>query len=113
RLGRTREKGSHKDSCSRKTKSIIINPTHSPTGTIFARHELELIRDLSTDYNAYAITEEIYEHILYDDRKHISIASLEGMDDRTMTISGFSKTYSSTGSPVGYVIAPNKLTISV
>jgi aminotransferase len=65
------------------------------------------------DYDAFAITDEIYEHILYDDRKHISIASLDGMDNRTMTISGFSKTYSATGWRVGYVIAPKKLTLAV
>src|SRR5260370_42273768 len=65
------------------------------------------------DYDAFAITDEIYEHILYDDRKHISIASLDGMANRTMTISGFSKTYSATGWRGGYVIAPKKLTGAV
>src|SRR5260370_22814401 len=99
-----------KEAFSGKTKAVIINTPHNPTGRVFTRHELELIRDLCTDYDAFAITDEIYEHILYDDRKHISIASLNGMENRTMTISGFSKTYSATACPVGYVIPPNKLT---
>jgi len=98
---------------SKKTKAVIINTPHNPTGRVFTRHELELIRDLCTDYDAFAITDEIYEHILYDDRKHISIASLDRMENRTMTISGFSKTYSATGWRVGYVIAPKKLTAAV
>jgi len=102
-----------KEAFSRKTKAVIINTPHNPTGRVFTRHELELVRDLCTDYDAFAITDEIYEHILYDDRKHISIASLDGMDNRTITISGFSKTYSATGWRVGYVIAPKKLTLAV
>src|SRR3989442_3486676 len=102
-----------KEAFSRKTKAVIINTPHNPTGRVFTRHELELIRDLCMDYDAFAITDEIYEHILYDDRKHISIASLDGMDNRTMTISGFSKTYSATGWRVRYVISPKKLTLAV
>src|SRR5213594_2320326 len=102
-----------KQAFTKKTKAIIINTPHNPTGRVFNRHELGLIRDLCMDYDAFAITDEIYEHILYDDRKHISIASLDGMDERTMTISGFSKTYSATGWRVGYVIAPKKLTAAV
>jgi len=102
-----------KEAFSRKTKAVIINTPHNPTGRVFTRHELKVIRDLCIDYDAFAITDEIYEHILYDDRKHISIASLDGMDNHTMTISGFSKTYSATGWRVGYVIAPKKLTLAV
>jgi aspartate/methionine/tyrosine aminotransferase len=98
---------------SRKTKAVIVNTPHNPTGRVFTRHELELIRDLCMEYDAFAITDEIYEHILYDGRKHVSIASLDGMANRTMTISGFSKTYSATGWRVGYVIAPKKLTGAV
>ena len=98
---------------SRKTKAVIINTPHNPTGRVFTLHELELIRDLCMEYDAFAITDEIYEHILYDGRKHVSIASLDGMANRTVTISGFSKTYSATGWRVGYVIAPKKLTGAV
>jgi L-glutamine---4-(methylsulfanyl)-2-oxobutanoate aminotransferase len=102
-----------KKAFSRKTKAVIINTPHNPTGRVFTRYELELIRDLCMDYDAFAITDEIYEHIIYDGRKHISIASLDGMETRTITISGFSKTYSATGWRVGYVIAPKKLTEAV
>ncbi len=102
-----------KEAFSRKTKAVIINTPHNPTGRVFTRRELELIRDLCTDYDAFAITDEIYEHIIYDGGKHISIASLDGMENRTITISGFSKTYSATGWRVGYVIAPKRLTLAV
>ncbi len=99
-----------KQAFSRKTKAVIVNTPHNPTGRVFTRQELELIRDLCRDYDAFAITDEIYEHIIYDDRRHVSIASLDGMSNRTITISGFSKTYSATGWRVGYIVAPKKLT---
>src|SRR3989442_11302841 len=102
-----------KEAFSRKTKAVIINTPHNPTGRGFTRRELELIRDLCMDYDAFAITDEIYEHILYDDSKHVSIASLDGMDNHTMTISGFSKTYSATGWRGGYVVAAKKPTVAV
>ncbi len=97
----------------RKTKAVIINTPHNPTGRVFTHKELEVIRDLCVDYDAFAITDEIYEHILYDGRKHVSIASLDGMEDRTITISGFSKTYSATGWRVGYVVAQRVLTNAI
>lgn len=102
-----------KEAFSRKTKAIIINTPHNPTGRVFTRRELELVRDLCEAYDVYAITDEIYEHILYDGRKHTSIASLDGMADRTITISGFSKTYSATGWRVGYIVAPKRITAAV
>ncbi len=102
-----------KDVFSRKTKAVIINTPHNPTGRVFANDELELIRDLCEDYDSFAITDEIYEHIIYDGREHVSIASLDGMEERTITISGFSKTYSATGWRVGYVVASKKLTSAV
>src|SRR5947209_3278326 len=70
------------------TKAIILNTPNNPTGKVFTRSELELIRDLCVKYNVVAITDEIYEHILYDNAKHISIASLDGMRDRTVTNHG-------------------------
>ena len=102
-----------KQAFSRKTKAIIVNSPHNPTGRVFTRKELGLIRDLCLDHDVFAVTDEIYEHIIYDGRKHVSIASLEGMNDRTITISGFSKTYSVTGWRVAYVIAPKRLTGAV
>src|SRR5258708_3856844 len=89
-----------------RTKAIIVNTPNNPTGKVFSREELEFIRDLCVRWNAFAVTDEIYEHIIYDGAKHISMASLDGMRDRTITINGMSKTYSVTGWRVGWAIAP-------
>lgn len=102
-----------KEAFTRKTKAIIVNTPHNPTGRVFTRKELALIRDLCVDHDAFAVTDEIYEHIIYDGRRHVSIGSLDGMEHRTITISGFSKTYSVTGWRVGYIIAPKELTGAV
>lgn len=107
------EEESLKRAFNRKTKAVIINTPHNPTGKILSRQELGLIRDLCQDYDSYAITDEIYEHILYDGHEHVSIGSLPGMEDRTITISGFSKTYSVTGWRVGYVVASKPLTSAI
>lgn len=104
------EEESLKEAFNRKTKAVIVNTPHNPTGRILSRQELGLIGDLCQDYDAYAITDEIYEYILYDGHKHVSIGSLPGMKDRTITISGFSKTYSVTGWRVGYIVAPKPIT---
>jgi aminotransferase len=92
------------------TKAIIVNTPNNPTGKVFTRAELELIRNLCAEFDVLAITDEIYEHILYDGTQHISMASLDGMQDRTITINGMSKTYSVTGWRVGWTIAPPKIT---
>jgi len=88
------------------TKAIIVNTPNNPTGKVFTRAELALIRDLCLEFNVLAITDEIYEHILYDGARHISLASLEGMGERTVTINSLSKTYSVTGWRVGWTVAP-------
>ena len=88
------------------TKAIILNTPNNPTGKVFTRAELEFIRDLCVRWNAYCITDEIYEHILYDGAEHISMARIDGMRDRTIVINGLSKTYSVTGWRVGWVLAP-------
>ena len=93
-----------------RTKAIILNTPNNPTGKVFTRRELEFIRDLCVEYNALAITDEIYEHILYDGTEHISIAALDGMRDHTVTINGMSKTYSVTGWRVGWAVAAPALT---
>ncbi len=95
------------------TKAIILNTPNNPTGKVFTRKELELIRDLCVEYNVLAITDEIYEHILYDGAEHISIASLDGMRDRTITINGLSKSYSVTGWRVGWAVAPPTITNAI
>jgi len=92
------------------TKAIILNTPNNPTGKVFSREELEFIRELCIRWNAFAITDEIYEHILYDGARHISLATLDGMRERTITINGMSKTYSVTGWRVGWCIAPPEVT---
>lgn len=97
----------------KKTKAFVLNSPNNPTGKVFSLKELKLIADLCIEYDAYALTDEIYEHIIYDGHKHISIGSLEGMHERTVTIGSFSKTYSVTGWRVGYAMADKKLTSSI
>jgi aspartate/methionine/tyrosine aminotransferase len=96
-----------------KTKAIILNTPNNPTGKVFSREEMEFIRDLAVKHNAFVITDEIYEHILFDGTKHISIASLEGMRDRAITINGMSKTYAVTGWRVGWAIASPEVTAAI
>lgn len=94
----------------RNTKAIIINTPNNPTGKVFSRKELEEIGRLCIKWDAMAITDEIYEHILYDQEKHISMASMDGMAARTVTINSLSKTYSVTGWRVGWAIAGPDIT---
>jgi aspartate/methionine/tyrosine aminotransferase len=95
------------------TKAIILNTPNNPTGKVFTRAELEFIRELCLEFDALAITDEIYEHILYDGAHHISIASLDGMRGRTITINGMSKTYSVTGWRIGWAVAAPPLTNAI
>jgi len=95
------------------TKAIILNTPNNPTGKVFDRAELETIRDLCLRHNAFAITDEIYEHMLYDGARHISLATLDGMRDRTITINALSKTYSVTGWRVGWAIAAPEITAAI
>jgi aspartate/methionine/tyrosine aminotransferase len=101
---------SWKAAFSEKSRAIILNTPNNPTGKIFSKEELTFISDLCIDHNMVAITDEIYEHILYDGKKHVSIGSLDGMRDRTITIGSFSKTYSVTGWRVGYTLADREIT---
>jgi aspartate/methionine/tyrosine aminotransferase len=93
-----------------KTKAIIINTPNNPTGKVFSRDELETIAALCRKWDAIAISDEIYEHIIYDGAQHIPIATIEGMADRTVTMNGLSKTYSVTGWRIGWTISPPSLT---
>ncbi|MFZ3384568.1 MAG: aminotransferase class I/II-fold pyridoxal phosphate-dependent enzyme [Candidatus Methanoperedens sp.] len=97
----------------RKTRVIILNTPNNPCGKVFTKGEMKMIADLCVDNDVIAVTDEIYEYILYDNRKHISIASLDDMKDRTITISGFSKTYSVTGWRIGYALAQKDLTSAI
>jgi aminotransferase len=92
-----------------RTRAIVINTPHNPTGKVYKREELEWIASLCIEHGAIAVTDEIYEHLVYEG-EHISMATLPGMAERTITISGASKTYSVTGWRVGWIIAPPLLT---
>ncbi|HUA57281.1 MAG TPA: aminotransferase class I/II-fold pyridoxal phosphate-dependent enzyme [Verrucomicrobiae bacterium] len=96
-----------------RTKAIILNSPNNPTGKVFNREELEFIAGLCQEFDALAITDEIYEHILYDGAVHIPIASIEGMRGRSILVNSMSKTYSVTGWRVGWVLAPPDLTDSI
>jgi aminotransferase len=95
------------------SKAIIINTPNNPTGKVFSREELEMIGALCQKWNVIAITDEIYEHILFNGKQHVAMATLDGMRDRTITINGLSKTYSVTGWRVGYTIAPAQITEAI
>lgn len=96
-----------------KTRAIVLNTPNNPSGKVFSMREMRLIADLCVEHDVIAFTDEIYEHILYDGHKHISIGSLSGMEDRTVTIGSFSKTYSVTGWRVGYAMAAKPLSASI
>ena len=98
---------------SAKTRAVIVNTPNNPTGKVFTRGEMETIAGLCRSHDALAVTDEIYEHILYDGAVHIPMASLPGMAERTVTINGMSKTYSVTGWRVGWTIAPSLLTDAI
>jgi len=95
---------------SEKTRAIIINTPNNPTGKVFSRAELQLIADLCERWDVIAVTDEIYEHIVYDQAEHVPLATLPGMADRTITINSLSKTFSVTGWRVGWTISPPSLT---
>jgi aspartate/methionine/tyrosine aminotransferase len=96
-----------------RTKAIILNTPNNPTGKVFSREELTFIAELCQKWGVVAVCDEIYEHILYDGQKHISLASLPGMREQTITINSISKTYSLTGWRVGWAIAPASITASI
>lgn len=96
-----------------RTRAILINTPHNPTGRVFTRDELSFIAELCQKWDVLAITDEIYEYMVYDGRKHLSIATLPGMFERTITISGLSKTFGITGWRLGYVVAPAGYTSAI
>jgi aspartate/methionine/tyrosine aminotransferase len=98
---------------SHHTKAVILNTPNNPTGKVFSRQELELIADLCREFDALAITDEIYEHIVYDGARHIPIMTLPGMRERSILVNSMSKTFSVTGWRVGWVLAPPDLTDSI
>jgi aminotransferase len=100
-----------------RTKAIIICNPNNPTGKVFTREEMQFIAELCKEFDVLCFTDEIYEHIVYQDngvhREHICMAALEGMKERTVVVNSLSKTYSVTGWRVGYVIAPADITSAI
>jgi len=102
-----------KEAFSTRPKAIIINSPNNPTGRVLTEDELKVVADLCRDYGVIAITDEIYEYITYEGKKHVSLASIGDMHERTVTVSGLSKTFSVTGWRLGYVVANKNLTKAV
>ncbi len=98
-----------RNAMSSKTKAIILNTPSNPCGKVWNRKELEKVVELADEFDSYIITDEMYEYMIYDDHQHISPATIPGAWDRTITISGFSKTYNMTGWRLGYTIAPQEI----
>jgi len=98
---------------SNRTRAIIINTPNNPTGKVFTRDELTTIAKLCQKWGTIAVTDEIYEHILYDEATHVPMATIDGMADRTITINSVSKTFSVTGWRVGWTIAPADITSGI
>ncbi len=96
-----------------KTRAIVINTPSNPCGKVFTRAELEALAALAIEHNLFVISDEIYEHFVYPGHEHIAMATLPGMRERTITVSGFSKTFSVTGWRVGYLIADPKWTPAI
>jgi aspartate/methionine/tyrosine aminotransferase len=96
-----------------RTRALIVNTPNNPTGKVFNRAELELIAGLCQEHDVYVLADEIYEYIRYTDAPHVSIGSLPGMAERTVTISGLSKTFSVTGWRLGYCIAPEEISAGI
>ena len=96
-----------------RTRAIILNSPNNPTGRVFTRDELTVIAGLCQEFDILAITDEIYEHIVYEGARHIPIATLPGTRERSVLVNSLSKTFSVTGWRVGWVIAPPELTTSV
>ncbi|WIY82462.1 aminotransferase class I/II-fold pyridoxal phosphate-dependent enzyme [Propionimicrobium sp. PCR01-08-3] len=98
---------------SSKTRMIIVNDPNNPTGAVFGRQVLERIVELADRYNVVIVIDEVYEHLVFDQARHIPIATLPGARERTVTISSAGKTFSTTGWKIGWAIAPPEITSAI
>jgi N-succinyldiaminopimelate aminotransferase len=98
---------------SRRTRIVLVNTPHNPTGAVFDREQLTLIGELAAEHGAVIVTDEVYEHMIYDGRAHVPMATLPGLAERTLTISSVGKTFSVTGWKVGWVHGPAELVNAV
>ncbi|HEX8973489.1 pyridoxal phosphate-dependent aminotransferase [Oryzihumus sp.] len=98
---------------SSRTRLVLLNTPHNPTGKVFTRAELELIAALAREHDAWVVTDEVYEHLVFDGLEHVPMATLPGMAERTLTISSAGKTFSATGWKVGWVTGPAEAVTAV
>jgi len=105
--------GKLRNAISPRTRAILLNTPHNPTGTVFTRAELETIASLAREHDLVVISDEVYEHLVFDDAHHIPIATLDGMRERTITISSGGKTFNTTGWKIGWACAPSPLLTAV
>jgi N-succinyldiaminopimelate aminotransferase len=98
---------------SERTRLVLLNTPHNPTGKVFTRAELELVSSLALEHGAIVVTDEVYEHLVFDGLEHVPVATLPGMAERTLTISSAGKTFSVTGWKVGWVTGPAELVTAV
>jgi len=102
-----------RNAISPRTRAILLNTPHNPTGTVFTRAELETIASLAREHDLVVISDEVYEHLIFDDAHHIPIATLDGMRERTITVSSGGKTFNTTGWKIGWACAPSPLLTAV
>jgi len=102
-----------KEKITERTKMVIINNPNNPTGAVYTLQQLKALASLAKKHNFLVLADEVYEKIVFDDARHFSIAGLEGMKERTITINSFSKTYAMTGWRVGYVVANEQITAGI
>jgi N-succinyldiaminopimelate aminotransferase len=96
-----------------KTKLILFNTPHNPTGRVFTREEVQLIADLAIEHDLLVVTDEVYEHLVFDGVEHVSLASLPGMRERTLVISSGGKTFNTTGWKIGWICGPAPIVAAV
>ena len=92
-----------------RTRLILLNSPHNPTGTVLTRAELQAVADVAVEHDLLVVTDEVYEHLVFDDHEHVPIATLPGMAERTLTLSSVGKSYSFTGWKVGWATGPAPL----
>ena len=96
-----------------RTRVVLLNTPHNPTGRVFSRAELDLVCALAREHDAWVVTDEVYEHLVFDGAEHVPVATLPGMRERTLTISSAGKTFSTTGWKVGWVTGPAEAVAAV
>jgi N-succinyldiaminopimelate aminotransferase len=109
----TVDKASLRAAFSSRTRMVLLNTPHNPTGKVFSRAELDLVCELAREHDAWVVTDEVYEHLVFDGAAHVPVATLPGMRERTLTISSAGKTFSTTGWKVGWVSGPAEAVAAV